>query len=130
MSTDTPLPVTRYLRSIPYDGESFAYLKLDALNRVMECGGNIEIFSIECIDRSLPIDEQLPSLLGLLPVCGTPVVIAYTQVGGDHYIDLHLYQGVDGQWVLLLDKTEAGKRLQREQQIRLDRDILNETKTA
>lgn len=128
MRTEAPLPVLRYLRSISHQTGTLAYLKLDAKNCVLEGGGNLAYFDTEKLDKLVPIDEQLPVLLGLIPVIDVPVVIANTHIDNSHFFDLHVYFDMGNQWVLLLDTTAFSIKLQNEQQIRLSDDIFSEKK--
>lgn len=47
----------------------------------------------------------------------------------DSIIDLHLFADSVGRWVLIIENTEAGLRLQSEQQERLCNDIVEEKNT-
>lgn len=128
MKSEAPLPVLRYLRSISHQTSTLAYLKLDSKNHVLESGGNLEYFDTTELDKSVPIDEQLPALSGLIPVSDGPVIIANTHIDNLHFFDVHIYLDMGNQWVLLIDTTAIATKLQTEQQIRLSKDILAENK--
>lgn len=116
-----PEEISQYLSARTYIKNNLAYLVLDGTNRILSMGGAVEHFGLDKLDRR-PITEQLPTLSGLLPAQVKPLFIANTQVDANSFIDLHIFEKAGKQWVLFLDTTEAGRKLQLEQQVRLNSD--------
>lgn len=123
---EIPKAVQQYLKSISYEGGSFAYLQLAMGNHLIRSGGELSQFGLSELNTSIPVDEQLTSLSSLLPASGKPVVIANTQIDEDHFTDIHIYVDSGDQWVIFVDATQSAVRLQSEQQTRLNQDIKNE----
>lgn len=119
MTTEAPYSVLRYLRSILHQDGAFVYLKLDAQHYLLESGGSLAYLSGESFNASAPIDQQFPSLSGLLPAIDIPVVILSVEIVRSQYVDLHIYYDMGNQWALLLDTTEFSTRLQKKRQDRL-----------
>lgn len=78
------------------------------------------------MESGVLVSDQLPAIAQLLPLCEKVVVLVNTQIVEDSIIDLHLFADSVGQWVLVFDNTEAGLKLQSEQQERLCNDIIEE----
>jgi len=129
MKNEQPLSIARYVKSLPSSSAAKAYLCLDTHGLVTDSGGELETCGIPQLKNGLAISEQLPVIAQLLPLTEKTVVIANTQITEGTIIDLHLFADSAGQWVLIIDNTEAGIKLQSEQQERLVNDILEEKNT-
>jgi len=128
MSSSIALPVMQYLRAVNFHKPIFAYLGIDEENHIQSTGGSIELFGLENVLQGSLVLAHLDYLEGLLPGDETPVVIENTQFMSERYVDLHLFNKGDMQWVIFIDNTEAGKARQSEQQERLNSDILEEAR--
>lgn len=126
MKPSTPIAVARYLRSLSDEYHSYAYLGLSDSNKVRDCGGDLHVFGLAEIETDQSIFQQINLLEGLLPTGPTPLIITNAQFEEGSFVDLHLFTSPEGQWVLLLDNTEAGRRQQKNQQNRLEDDIIVE----
>lgn len=129
MSEDIPVSVLQYLRSIMHKGNPFGYLQLDMQNRVVSMGGDLSLFGPIKIDTAVDVDEQLPSLSGLLPVLTKPVVIANIHTDDSQFTDFHIYFDDGNQWVVFIDTTDTATTMQNNQQSRLTQDIIKEKNT-
>ncbi len=129
MTNDLPLSVARYVKTLPVCSRAMAYLCLDNDNVVINRGGALEKCGMPSIEKGVLISEQLPAIAQLLPIGEKAVVLVNTQISTDTIIDLHLFADTIGQWVLIIDNTEAGLILQSEQQERLCNDIIKEKNT-
>jgi len=118
----------QYLRAVNFHEPIFAYLGIDEENHIQSTGGSIELFGLENVLQGSLVLAHLDYLEGLLPGDETPVVIENTQFMSERFVDLHLFNKGDMQWVIFIDNTEAGKARQSEQQERLNNDILEEAR--
>jgi len=122
----TPIAVKRYLGARCSDERRMAYLRVRHDKCVELCGGDLMACGIGAIDKSNPIDEQLDSLVGLLPAGDKPVVISNAQTLKNLFVDLHVFSDSGEQWIVMFDNSEAARELQIEQQERLSKDIVLE----
>lgn len=129
MNKKLPFSVERYVKTQPASNRSMAYLCLDENLVVVDSGGELEKCGIPSIENGVLASEQLPAIESLLPIDESAVVLVNTQIIEGSIIDLHLFADSVGQWVLIIDNTEAGLRLQSEQQDRLCNDIVEEQNT-
>ena len=126
MTNELPLSILRYLKTIPTCSRAMAFLCLDNENIIVSTGGDLAKCGISALENGKLINEQLPVLVQLLPLCENSVVIANTQITEYTIIDLHLFADTAGQWIVMFDNTEQSLKLQSEQQERLSIDILEE----
>ena len=126
MTNELPLSIARYVKTLPASERSMAYLRLDKNNVVVDSGGELKKCRIPSMESGVLVSDQLPAIAQLLPLCEKVVVLVNTQIVEDSIIDLHLFADSVGQWVLVFDNTEAGLKLQSEQQERLCNDIIEE----
>jgi len=129
MNNEQPLSITRYIKSLPASSAAMAYFCMDENALVISSGGALEACGVPPLKSGLAISEQFPEIVQLLPLSEKSVVIANAQIADDSIIDLHLFADSVGQWVLIIDNTEAANKLQSEQQVRLAKDILEEKST-
>lgn len=129
VNNQLPLSVKRYLKTLPLPNRPMAYLCLDDNLIVVDSGGELEKCGAPLIENGVLASDQLPVIGPLLPVGETAVVLENTQITEDSIIDLHLFADAVGQWVLIIDNTEAALKLQSEQQDRLCNDIIEEQNT-
>lgn len=128
----TPVAVAEYLSAIPDSNDrSLSYLKLDSNHRVVDNGGTLIARGFEPpLDLNTSIDDQIIPLSGILPVIGKPLVIHNAQLHHGVFIDIHVFCDEGFHWVIFLDNTKAGAKLQEEQQLRLSHDIAEECRRA
>lgn len=123
-----PHAVVEYLKTVFYPELAFAYLQLDDHHHVVASGGEMGKCGIPIPEKNISIENQIDQLSGVLPVTGAPVVILNTQLVHKTFIDMHIFIHQGSQWVLFFNNTEAGIKLQAEQQTRLVNDIVREKK--
>jgi len=123
MNTTIPLSIARYLNTVDLGQRVHAFIGLDKSNLVTKLGGELEHFGLQSVEESEFILEKYGFLEGLLPGDDRPIVIENTQFEHNQFVDLHLFQDVEGQWVLFVDNTESAKTDQAAQQERLEFDL-------
>ena len=122
--------IRQYLTTIVYNHAPILYFQLDENHCVVARGGELNIDVLATVDLTVPLDKQFDGISELLPVVDVPVVVYNLRLNDECYIDVHMFNDSVGQWVLILDTHHSGVRLQRQQQQRLDQDLLFEQKTG
>ena len=113
-----PQPVNSYLQGLAIKDRFPAFMLADPRGNLLEHGGSLTHYGLESLVVGDPISDQVLFLAGLLPLAlDEPSVIECLQVDGGAPIDVHLFRGFEGDWVILLDATEAEQK-QREMQQR------------
>lgn len=128
MKLALPSAVENYLKTLPRDARKMAYLRLGSDMCVDISGGQLKQCEVDSLDKTVPIDEQIDSLVGLLPIKKPTLIIENATNGKSRYLDLHLFTEHGQQWIVLFDNTEAAVELQARQQERLVSDINEERK--
>lgn len=124
-----PVEASRYIKTVLFPMREFGYLQLNEQNCVISSGGDLQQCGVPELDENRSIEHQIDPLSGLLPVTGEPLVILNTQLRDHVFIDIHIVNYDDCQWVFFINNTEAGIKLQAEQQTRLSDDIVQELRT-
>jgi len=120
MKVQLPQPLAEYLRTIESPSRPLAFLKIGPDKRVKDSGGMLELFRLDTINSTHSIESQLEILQGLLPADHNPTVIENTQTVPDRFLDLHIFVDAGFDWVVFLDNTAAGIKLQQQQQKHLE----------
>lgn len=122
-----PDAVVEYLKTVLHPDRAFAYLQLDEQRCVIDSGGELTKCGIPVLTGNRSIECQIDLLSNVLPVTGDPVVILNTQIRHQNFIDMHIFNYDNYQWVLFFNNSEAGIKLQKEQQTRLSNDFKRES---
>lgn len=125
--SELPFAISQYLNGILYPDRAFVFLQLDDRHCVVASGGEFEKCGVPPLELNGPIENQFDLLTGILPVDGIPVVIANIELSDQIFVDMHIFNSGETQWVLLLDNTAEKPKLQSEQQTRLSEKLSQES---
>lgn len=122
-----PQSVKDYLEKLDGKPRADGYLCLDKNNELISSGGWLGSINLTELDHTQNPVLTIPELEGLLPNQNPEnTIIHNVAVENNHYLDIHFFKDFHGYWLVFIDKTQSGKRLQKEQQIRLDDDFAND----
>ncbi len=107
-----PPPVSDYAWRAVIEGRRPAWLRVTPDGRFADCGGDLAAYGL----GPSPHAAEAVFLEGLLPLRGVPVFLPSVETQSRRPADLHLIPGPVGDWVLLLDATEAVSRQREVQQ--------------
>ena len=124
---DLPATIEAYLQDVSGTIAKTTVLKIDKNNHITDHGGDLARCGMFTIAEGQLIEQQIPLLAGLLPHTDEPLIIRNTQTDTGLFVDIHVLTDQSYQWVLFIDNTQLGNRLQAEQQVRLSNDIINES---
>lgn len=124
---DIPNAVLSYLDSLERTVRLKGYLCLNENDQVVIGHGAVGDYKLEHIDKTKNIEQSVPLLEGLLPTGNkTTTVISSVRIENNEYFDIHFFAQTNEYWILFIDTTRSGNRLQHEQQLRLDIDYAND----
>ncbi len=103
---ELPRPIREYLAASTVEGRSPAYLMAGKDGRLLDWDGETELYGIECLHKGERIADRVPLLQGLLPLGNSPVFLECVRTESGLVTDVHLFEGTDGDWILLLDATK------------------------
>jgi signal transduction histidine kinase len=113
-----PSPVVGYLQGLLAQTRFPAFLLVDKQGHLRECGGDLSTYGLVHPPKGSPVIAQVPFLTGLLPANDGPIVCPCLEIRAGLFIDLHIFPGDDGDWVLLLDASaDAGERRRLQQRV-------------
>ncbi len=125
-----PNGIKLYLARLEGHQRADGYVCIDDSNTVIASEGWVGNTNLDRINRDSDLLLSLPILEGLLPASKkSPTVISNVHIDKEHYFDVHIFYSGYVMCVLFIDKTRTAKLLQKEQQIRLSDDIVNEKKS-
>ncbi len=127
---ELPRPIREYLVAAAVENRSPAYLMVGKDGRLVEWGGETELYGIERLRKGEPIADRVPFLQNLFPLPGSPVLLACLRTESGLAADVHLFGGTDGDWVLLLDATKEEIRRRLVQQKRNEQSLLLEQRAG
>ncbi|MBD0345230.1 MAG: adenylate/guanylate cyclase domain-containing protein [Coleofasciculus sp. Co-bin14] len=102
---DLPRPVLEYLYALTVGIRSPAYLLIQKNGRLLDWGGNLEVYGITNLQKGEIVEEKLFFLQGLLPIDSSPLFLSCVKTEDEMSADIHIFPGDEGDWVLLLDAT-------------------------
>jgi signal transduction histidine kinase len=106
-----PSAVSDYLKRLALDHRAPAFLLAGGDGRLLASGGALRHYGLVDLIPNEPVVEQVFFLTGLLPLeTDEPVVRDCVQPAGSPPIDLHLFRSEEGDWVVLLDASEAEQK--------------------
>lgn len=113
-----PPPVNNYLQSLSTRDRYPAFLLSDADGNLVDSGGSLAHYGLESLVIGEQVGDQVLFLAGMLPLTmDEPGTIECLQAEEGPPVDIHVFRGFEGDWVILLDASEAEQR-QREMQQR------------
>lgn len=119
-----PSSVAAYLQSIGNAIGNPAFLHLDSSNQLVDWSIQLNDHGLKLFDAKMLTVKQLTFLEGLLPCPTDPLIIPRMQLAPSQYCDLHMFSDNQGQWIILIDSTNASIRAQSRQQYRLSNELL------
>ena len=100
-----PPPVHAYIESNIVGTRAPAYLLVDADQRLIDWGGQIECYGLQDLLRGQLVSEQLICLEGILPLEDSDMSLGWIETQPECYADVHMFLSEMGTWILLLDAT-------------------------
>ena len=113
---ELPTPIRDCMLELTVENRSPAYLLIGDDNGLIEWGGELDDYGIPEPRAGMDVGEQLPFLVGLLPLGARSLFLPYVQTETKRFADLYLFSGEQGTWVLLLDATPDALQRRRMQQ--------------
>lgn len=105
---DFPAPVSEYLSHLALEHRNPAYLHTSPDGELISSGGNLSTYGLDDLEPGVPLGEQMLVLAGRIPLTGSaPAVLECMQTEGSPPADVHLIPGSEGDWIILLDASEA-----------------------
>ncbi len=127
---ELPRPIKEYLVASAVEGRSPAYLMAGKDGRLVDWGGETELYGIERLRKGEPIAERVPFLHSLLPLGDSPVYLECLRTESGLVADVHLFAGTEGDWILLLDATKQEIQRRLAQQKRNEQSLLLEQRSV
>lgn len=103
---ELPEPILKYSLSYFVESRSPGYLLIDSSGCLQAWGGKLERYGVTRLDKGEPIGTQVHFLDGLFPLQNSSELLTNIKTELGVVVDLHLFSGPDGDWVLFLDATE------------------------
>lgn len=126
-----PDSISTYLNNHSSDVEVSGYVCLHDNHTVVSADGSIGKIELENLEKSENILDAIPFLEGLLPdKIKKSAIINNVHTDTNQYFNVHLFSDNVGHWVIFIDTTHSAKKLQQEQQQRLDIDFDNDLKNT
>lgn len=100
-----PLPIINYLLEMTIQTHSPAYLLVSKEGYLQDWGGDLSIYGISNLQRGEMARHQIFFLEGLLPLDETELFLPYLKTEDHCCANVHLFSGLEGDWVLFLDTT-------------------------
>jgi class 3 adenylate cyclase len=111
-----PAPVQALLENLAVQRLSAAYLRTDDQGRIVEAGGQLAGYGIGDLMKGDDAGSKAHFLAGLLPFDGGHDVFPCLETAAGVFADVHVLSAPQGNWVVLLDVTEAARNRQLLQQ--------------
>lgn len=114
---DFPAVVAAYLESLALNDRAPAFLLANSEGDLIVAGGDLAHYGLVDLTTGQPVGDQVLFLSGLLPLAvDESRVLECLQIEDSPAIDVHLFQSFEGDWVVLLDASEAEFRQRQMQQ--------------
>lgn len=113
---DLPLPIQNFLHILMEEKRSPGYLLVNEVNNLIDYGGNLTFYGLLGLQKDSDVDQQVPFLMGLLPLDTNDLYLSYVHTGRDSFADVYLFRSEQGTWILLLDATQAAHEQRNMQQ--------------
>jgi HD-GYP domain-containing protein (c-di-GMP phosphodiesterase class II) len=106
MASRFPPSVIDKILRISLEHQAFAYLALDDEGVLQTCGGELKNLGLPEVLPGENILDQVPFLVGLVPLLDSYQVIEAMAMEDDILVDAHLFREGSLSWVILVDRTE------------------------
>lgn len=122
-----PEPIKGYLEKHRITQQLKGFLCLNDNNFIASGDGEIGEYKLGTLEKTKHIEQSIPFLEGLLPnQTKTTSIINNVHIDNSNYFDIHFLKTNSGYWILFIDTTGSAKKLQQEQQLQLDLDLIND----
>ncbi len=105
MGVDFPSPIRAYFDRHLIGQRYPAYLEIDADESLRGWGGALQYYGIERLELGQDVVDQIPFLMGMLPVDESGFILPWMEMGSGRYADVHLLSAKGGTSIVLLDAT-------------------------
>ena len=121
----SPLPasICDFILALTFETRAPAYLLVDADNKLVEWGGNLDSYNITGLQKNVEIDQQVYFLAGVLPLEDENVFLPSVKMEGGLYADIHFFRAAEGTWILFLDASVTTIEQRRLQQKAYDLEL-------
>jgi len=107
--SDLPSPIIDFLLGLTDDTLSPAYL-LVTDDGLTQWGGDLESYGITGLQEHMDVSDNIPFLIGLLPLGTGSVFLPNVQTKEGTFADVYLFHREQGTWILLMDATATTNR--------------------
>lgn len=123
---ELPLPVATYVQAHLLASRSPAYLLVRPDGSLAAWGGELARYGITDLQPQMAVEEQVPALVGLLPLEDSTFELLSIEIAPGLFADLHMFPADVGVWVLFLDATADVKQRYQLQQKANEMALLQE----
>lgn len=102
---DLPTPVIDYIHTLTIENRSPAYLFVDKNGCLSHWGGKLAAYGVQDLQIGQYVGEKVFFLEGLLPLDDSPIFLPCIKTEDGRSVDVYIFPGDGGDWVLLLDAT-------------------------
>jgi PAS domain S-box-containing protein len=113
--SDLPRPIREFIDALTDDLLAPAFMLVSDEGRLIDWGGALSSYGISSLEENMQVDNQIPFLVGLLPV-DAGSVLPKVQIAAQVFADVYLFRRREGTWILLLDATADARKRQALQQ--------------
>jgi len=106
---ELPVPIQDYIYSQTIETtkrRSPAYLLVSNDGRIVQFGGNLLAYGLDHLHKGAQIEQHVDYLTGLIPLDGEPLLLPCVKSEARGSMDIHIFPGDEGDWVLLLEASE------------------------
>ena len=114
--SELPAPIRDYIVELAMESRAPAYLLVGDDGRLIEAGGDAAEYELTGLRAGEDAGTQLSFLAGLLPLDTDSFQLPQVRLAHGPYVDVYLFRGAQGTWVLLLNATPEATGRQRIQQ--------------
>lgn len=105
--SDLPTALVHYVHGLAIDRRSAAYLLVGRDRSVVDSGGDLETYGLGELRAGESARDRFGFLEAILGLDAGPLTVPWVQVTPGRFADVHVVPSEEGNWVLLLDATEA-----------------------
>jgi len=113
---DLPGPIREFIDALTDDLLAPAFMLVSDEGGLIDWGGALSSYGINGLEENLAIGNQVPFLVGLLPLDSGSVFLPKVQAAPQVFADVYLFRRHEGTWILLLDATNDVNKRQALQQ--------------